>query len=86
MRSPVPSTKYLFVCVHIPQRGGIVVGPHQVEFRVGALQCRDQPFVELPLEAGRVLVPVPVHDEDVDAVLAGQRDMLAHDRGSASSW
>jgi len=68
--------RVVLVGVHVPQGVGIMVGPHQKEFGIGALQRRNQPLVELAFEAGSVFIPVPVHDEGVDAVFRGEFDML----------
>ena len=70
--------------LHEPPRGmhvhPVVVGPHQRELDPVAVGRAQVAFVEGALQERAVVVPVPVEDEGIDAVVRRGVDLLSHNR------
>ena len=62
----------------IPGVARVVVGPHDVELHLFVVGGPQEALVEALLQEGTAVVPVPVVDEDVDAVLDGLVDLHLH--------
>ena len=65
--------------IDVPDVVGVVVGPHEIEFHAVAVGGLEEAVVEALFKEGAVVEPIPVVDEDVDAVVSGSGDFHLHD-------
>ena len=65
--------------IDVPIVVGVMVGPHEIEFHAIAVGGLEEAVVETLFEEGAVVEPIPVVDEDIDAVVGGRVDFHLHD-------
>ena len=58
-----------------------MVGPHEIELHLFVVLGLEKAVVETPLEEGTAVVPIPVVDKNVDAVIGSRPDLHLHDVG-----
>ena len=62
----------------VPAQIDVVVGPHQIELHAAVVARLEKPVVQARLQKRQPVVPVPVVDEDVDAVIGRRGDLHLH--------
>lgn len=63
----------------VPKVIGIVICPHEIEFHFVSVGCFQKAVVEALFEERSSVVPVPVIDKDIDAMVNGSIDFHGHD-------